>query len=214
MKVLFLDLETNGLPQQINYNSYYSYEQINKYRNSRIIQIAYILCDIDIDCKTNKNYEIISKKDFIIKPNGFIINNDDIHGIKHNYAAIYGLDFSKIVSLIKDDFINAELIVAHNILFDKNVLLSELFRLQSYELINHINKIKYFCTSKGCVNITKIKFRNFYKQPKLAELYYYLFKKNIEGQHNAVYDTENLMRCFIELFNKKYVTKEMINNFS
>ena len=214
MKVLFLDLETNGLPQQISYNSYYSYDQINKYRNSRIIQLAYILCDIDIDCVNVTNFKIISKKDFIIKPNGFIINNSDIHGIKHNDASINGLEFNKIVNLIKDDFINTELIVAHNILFDKNVLLSELFRIQSTELINHITKIKYFCTSKGCVNITKIKFRNFYKQPKLSELYYYLFKKNIEGQHNAIYDTENLMLCFIELINKKYITKEIINNFN
>lgn len=210
MKVLFLDLETNGLPQQISYNCYYSYDQISKYRTSRIVQLAYILCDINIDSSETK---ILSKKDYIIKPNGFIINNDDIHGIKHNYAALNGLSLLEVVNNIKNDFINAELLVAHNVLFDKNVLLSELFRLELYDLINHINKIKTYCTSKGCVNFTKIKFRNTYKQPKLSELYYCLFKKNIEGQHDAVHDTENLMRCFVELVNKKYITKEAINNY-
>ena len=212
MKVLFLDLETNGLPQQISYNSYYSYDQLSKYRNARIVQIAYILCDINLDID-NKDNRVISKKDFIIKPNGFIINNDDIHGIKHNYASMNGLALSDVINNIKADFINAELLVAHNVLFDKNVLLSELFRLKSNDLINHINKIKNYCTSKGCANFTKIRFRNTYKQPKLSELYYCLFGKNIEGAHNAIYDTENLMRCFVELVNKKYITKEAINDY-
>ena len=162
---------------------------------------------------STSNYKIISKKDYIIKPNGFIINNDDIHGIKHNYASLNGIEFNKVAELIKPDFMNAELIVAHNISFDKNVLLSELFRIECNDLINHINKIKYYCTSRGCLNVTRIKFRNTYKQPKLSELYYYLFNKNIEGQHDAIFDTENLMLCFIELVNKKYITKDIIDKF-
>lgn len=107
------------------------------------------------------------------------------------------------------------MLVAHNIIFDKNILLSELYRIKDRALIRHIQDIANFCTSRGCADITKIPFNSKkYKQPKLVELYSFLFGIDIRhGLHNALYDIENTVLCFTELIKSKHVDEDFIKNW-
>ena len=60
MSIIFLDIETIGLPNKIN-GQYSSYKNLNAYDTARIVQIAII--------ESNKSGKIISKHDWIINPN-------------------------------------------------------------------------------------------------------------------------------------------------
>ena len=103
--------------------------------------------------------------------------------------------------------------IAHNVLFDKNVLLSELYRYKLNKVINKILSMSVFCTSKGCANITRIKYRaNIFKHPKLCELYEFLFKKEIVPAHDALVDTEVLAECFLELLKRDLISIKLSSN--
>lgn len=203
IKIAFIDLETTGLPKTINFDEYHSYDKLKYYDRSRIVQIAVIICEYKLKDFSKK---IIAEHNYIIKPDGFSIGNSHIHGITEEKATQNGIVFVDAINNVMKDIINCDVLVAHNILFDKNILLSELFRYKLNEYIYKINSMKIFCTSKECTGITKIRY-NFleYKQPKLSELYEYLFGKKAVNLHNALNDTKILLDCFDALLVKKLI---------
>lgn len=201
MRIVFIDLETTGLPKQLTFDEYYCYTKSKYYDSSRIVQIAIVICDfstISMECKQLATYN------YIVKPDGFEINNSHIHKIDTKLAISNGTPFSTIIEKIAPDLFACDVMIAHNILFDRNIFLSELHRYKFNNLIYKINSMKYFCTSRGCAAVTKIRYNaNKFKQPKLSELYKFLFKKNIIVTHNALDDTNILVECFIELCKTK-----------
>ena len=194
---LFLDLETIGLPIR-NAN----YKDLKAYNNARVVQIAIALYDDKGIC--------VSSHSSIIKPNGFLIANSDIHGIAHDTAIKDGVDFKDIIPIIKTYISNACLLIAHNINFDKPILLNELYRCKEYDLIQKIESLHTFCTCIETTNILKLKnkYGSGYKYPKLSELHQFLFRTIPINMHNAKYDVEITARCFYELIAKGYFELE------
>lgn len=229
MKLVFFDLETTGLAEQIGYDQYYPYTDVDRYKNARIVQIAMIVYDIidlndfaaetiqpnrmlttdevKLDYQQVRNYLIAETAvhNYIIKPEGFVIRNSDIHGIEDATARRDGFDFKDAMSLITNDVLAADTLIAHNIIFDKNVLLSELYRHGCLDLIRAIESKNTFCTSKECKLITKIKRGSEFKQPRLAELHKFLFDSEAENLHNAIFDTKIMAKCFFELLNRQKI---------
>jgi len=205
MRIGFIDLETTGLPQQPSYDVYYPYTQLKRYTNARIIQIALIVYDVDEKNET----KLVSEHDYVVKPDGFEIKNSHIHGIKQSEAEFVGINFIDAVNKLSKDLESCDTLVAHNILFDRNVFLSELYRYGQNDLIYKINSMNYFCTSKGCTEVTKIRFNaREYKQPKLKELYKFLFKEEPVGLHNALHDTRAMIKCFFEMLKRGILKKQ------
>jgi DNA polymerase III epsilon subunit-like protein len=168
----------------------------------------------DILDSLSKNYpfiEVIAKHDYIIKPDGFVIQNEKIHDITQTVACFAGLPFLDAISRLENDLEKCSTLIAHNIIFDKNILLSELHRYGKFNLINKIKSMKEFCTSKGTKHIVKIQYnRVSLKQPKLSELYYYLFNKYAENLHNALVDISVTILCFLELLAKKHLNVNIL----
>lgn len=204
MRIAFIDLETTGLPKQISYNNYYSYTQTKHYDSARIVQIAVQIYELDE--KTTAAAREVSSNTYIIKPDGFEIRNSHIHRISNAMAELAGIPFKDVMQLLTPELMLCDVLIAHNILFDRNVLLSELYRYDIIDLVYKINSMKYFCTSLGCRKITKIRFNaSEFKQPKLCELYKFLFKKEMVDAHDALADTKALVECFMELRRLKLV---------
>jgi DNA polymerase III epsilon subunit-like protein len=154
MKILFIDLETTGKPVKNGYNSYYPYKDLKKYDNSRIIQIAMLLYEkTTVDEK--EEYVLIKEYDYIIKPDNFTITNHHIHGIDQDTANLVGLEFKDVIKKISP-YLEADYFVAHNVNFDKNVLLSELYRYKEYDDIKKIQAQKIYCT---CENTKQFLYR-------------------------------------------------------
>lgn len=184
-KIFIFDLETSGLPQTKRFNVFYDYSQINQYDSARIVQIAGWLID--------EKYNKLTKHNYIIKPVGFVINNAHIHKIDQECALKYGSDFRNVIKEMLPTLAAADVILSHNINFDKNVLFSELYRNQMYDVIEMLKQKKFICSMEHTKDILCLPLNNTtYKYPKLSELYHWCFGRNPEILHSAIADVESL----------------------
>lgn len=196
MKIFIFDTETSGLPITKGFNNYYCYNDLDKYNSSRLVSICW---------KVYENEELIKSNYHIIKPKGFIIDNNSyackINGITQEIASSNGISIESMFDKLKVDLEECKLIVAHNINFDKHIILSELFRFKKQDIIDIFLSINLYCTMYNGLNITKIKFKNSnkLKLPKLIELYRHFFNKEFEDAHNAEADVEACAKCYFEM---------------
>jgi DNA polymerase III epsilon subunit-like protein len=178
--LMVLDTETTGLPSSKNP------QELDKFNNARLIELGYIIFD-----KTEKN---IKKYDNLIKPNNFIIKNTHIHGITHENAVKNGKDINQVLDQFLLDLKNVDGIICHNISFDMSIILSEAYRLNKLELIELVNQKLHLCS----MAIGK-KFMKNDKNPRLIELYKFLFNKDLIQEHRALSDCQACLDCFLSM---------------
>ena len=204
---LFIDTETTGLiPMNKNTKKIFEPEFLKEYEKARLVSICLILCDSD-GIEKKRYYEII-------KPNNFIIPQVviDIHGITNEIAQEDGKDIMTIFENIKEYITDSSIIVAHNILFDINILLSELIRNEQFYLINEIKKKTHICTVKLTRYLDDKK-----RYKKLSFVYNMLFNEKQENCHNALYDTIHCYKIFFFIkknkneYYKKYIKYSLVN---
>lgn len=188
--ILFFDTETTGLPQ--NYNA-----PINDTSNwPRLVQLSWIVAEED--------GTIIRERDYIIKPEGFIIPKDssDVHGITTERASNEGVGLYDVLDEFLKDLNTSDYIVGHNIDFDVKVVCCELYR-------NNVNNALYskrrICTMKSTTDLCKIPGKYGYKYPKLQELYKKLFNRNFVDAHNSAADVKATFECYLELKKKNLI---------
>ena len=183
---LFFDTETTGLPK--NYKVHYS----EKDNYPFLVQLAWILY---------QNEKEISFSDFIIIPNGFEIPESaiNIHGFSNEYCNENGYDLKKILNKFYTDFKLCDMLVAHNLEFDKNIICSELYRNNAAKHAEEIYKSKGLCTMKESIDFCKIPGKYGNKFPKLSELHTQLFSENFDNAHNALNDIRATAKCFFEM---------------
>lgn len=195
---LFIDTETTGLP--LNNNLPYTDLKNWPY----LVQVALIIED--------DNYGILAKRNIILKPDGYTIPESatKIHGISNEIAVKNGEDRDKVISFLDLALYKSDIIIGHNVSFDLNVIKSEIIRIKGIE--NALFKKKKHIvidTMKMGWNICKIPNLSFHtrlslpnKYPKLDELYYKLFNKHFNNQHDAMADVQAAYDCYYELKRK------------
>ena len=207
--IMVFDTETSGLPKRIPNNYFSPPEMIELYDNCRIVQFSAIIYDVT-------EGETLNEYDMYIKPDGFIITNSNIHGITQETAVNNGIKitefFEKLIDIFKTYKISK--IIGHNVMFDINVIKSEMFRymkkhtLVNFPLLKTFSKLPYFCSMKNTVEICKLPNKNYpdkFKYPKLSELYNFIFGKVPENLHNSMNDTIYTLECIIELYNHELI---------
>ncbi len=189
-KYLVLDTETIGLPKINKFNQFPYYKKLNKYDTARIVQISWAIYD--------NNDELMKTEDHIIKPNGFYVNPDStkIHGISMSKAVNEGKDIKKALDIFMKDVNDVDIIVCHNVVFDINVIKSEMWRLKRRKDIETLSDIKSICTLEKA---KKLQLQRKVKNCKLETLYRYYFNKEIENAHNSLYDVLNTGKVFAKL---------------
>ena len=192
---LFFKLETIGFPMR-NGSRYYKYSRLDKYEAARIIKISWGLYDFK---KRNKGF-----KTFVIKPDGFTINNFQYHGITQQNAINDGCDINDAFEELKKDLQNVKFIVGHNLDFSINILYSELFRANREEIIQILSTKEHICTADKTSDILKIPLKteyssSNYKTPKFSELYVHCFKKNYINNFSHEDFIKSLSDCFFHI---------------
>ena len=176
--LLVFDTETTGLPTNLSWETDYN-------QFPHIVQIAW-----DKDGQ---------EQSFIIKPDGYEIPKDMIHGISQERAMKEGV----AIEIILGWFINLALqsgkLVAHNIYFDTSIIKANALRVgfPKDAIIKAFDKSKRYDTMKEGQ-----KYLSWKKWPKLGELYYELFNKYIENQHTALADVRATKECYEELIKR------------
>ena len=203
MKLLFIDTETNGLPA----NRFAPFTSHTLWPH--IIQISWQLVD-------SKTWEVLSEYDSFIKPRApWSKDAERVHQIPETIAERFGKDpyivFQELALVIK----SCDVVISHNILFDKTVILSEIQRLKetgaqlepwsfwgpSKQEICTMNKSRKYCA---------IKFPNSedYKYPKLNELYMRLFNKVYDTSEGSLHNSKHDVSCLVECVKKMVLLPE------
>lgn len=189
--ILIFDTETSGLPpfkMVQNRRTIASPERYLKYWDEcRIVEIAWEVYQSD--------GTFVKSYTSLIRPDTFQISSEStkIHGITHEEAFDKGKPIQEVLSTFQNDLQKVHTIVAHNIDFDYNVILSEYLR-QSLS-IDSLKTKTQICTMKDYLQSNR-------KWPKLKELYYECFQEELQQTHRALDDAQACAKIFFNLQGK------------
>jgi len=202
LSFIIFDIETTGLPK--SYNAHFSDNKA--YDSSRIVQIAWKLFDAGCaSANAPASPSCISTESFIIQCDGFRIANSHFHGITEERSELEGVPLETALRAFYRDALMADMLIAHNIQFDYNILLNHVFRIKDFECIQRLVSMQKLCTMKSTTDVCRLSGRNGkgFKYPKLVELYQYVFSKPpLYPQHDAGWDVVTLSECVLELIKK------------
>ena len=178
---LFFNTETAGLPRD-----YYA-PTCDSMNWPRLVQLSWVTTD---DC-----CNMLSQHAFIIYPDRFTIPFDTAKqlGITTDIAKEKGKPLEEVIEKFMEDFETAQIIVGHNIAFDKKIVGAELVRLGQNDIMDSKESL---CTMEASTNYCKIPDHHGYKYPKLQELHKKLFGYKFEDAHNSMSDVKATLKCF------------------
>lgn len=169
-KIIF-DTETTGL---------------RCYKN-QVAQLSYVMIDDKYEVKSSKNFYFTVEymEDGASRANGL---DEEILKRLSN-----GRKFKDSVSEIYNDFLNADVLIAHNLEFDLGFLKEEFKRL-NYDIDKMRKNKKYFCTMESYTMFMQIEHEYYgLKYPRLDEVMDYLGIKytDIEKKTKLIFNTES-----------------------
>lgn len=200
MKILVFDTETTGLPSSRNA----SILETDKWPH--IVQLSWILYD-------DNTKKLLNYQDHIIK---CVIDipqeSTRIHGITNEVSQESEVTIQHALGLFNNDLKTAEVVVAHNISFDKRMCMVEAIRVKSkqYFTTNGVRKPEY-CTMKSTKDFCNIEKESmngdtYIKYPTLSELHNKLFGFEPKGTHNAMVDVLICLRCYLYYVKKQDIS--------
>ena len=191
--ILVFDTETSGLPL----------DRLGKISDSsnwpHIMQLSFIVYD------TGKN-RVLKEGDYIINvPDNVEISPEStaIHGIDRKRCNREGIPIKEAIREFKKWLNIADMVVAHNMEFDKKMIMVECSRNKMMHSL--YNNKAYFCTMKSSgdlcklVAISKKSGKQYYKYPTLMELHDKLFGSTPRNLHDSFVDILICFRCFYKI---------------
>lgn len=155
--ILIIDTETTGLPPRS-----VSYDNSQAWSKCRMVQVAWHVYD--------PHGVLLEKEEYILQPDGWTVPSEaqNIHGISTHMAMTEGVPITHVFERFHDIFPTIRTVVAHNIAFDKAVLLSEMVRYKQQTLHDLFSSMDFHCTMKTNTLPGQ-------KWPKLVDLYTNIF---------------------------------------
>ena len=177
--IIIFDTETTGLLEPIT---------VPLHKQPKMIEFAAI--------KLNKELKEIDRLEFLINP-GIPIpaHITKITNITNDMVKNAGT-FVTYLDNLQDFFLGVREFVAHNLMFDHDILSFELQRLD--RLTQFPWPFIRTCTIEQTFHLHGYRLN-------LAKLYHYCFQKNFENAHRAMADVEALTQCYIHLKNENII---------
>ena len=251
VKILVFDTETTDLPPKLHdvwkqrelleqnlltsVESWFLNNTLKLYPS--IIQLSYILYDTEdpINAKIINNY-IDLPNEVVISDSSFKVHHisKEIISNKENKLTI-----DKALNEFMNDAKMADEIVAHNVAFDRRMILAELLRIfdKNHENIKlMMNNSKFKCTMNDTIKICNLKMTiNYFnlmeqkydsfdklKPPKLIESYKHYFHNFQDNGvlHDAIIDVVICLRVYckykykLDIYNMNKKIDEYIHSFT
>lgn len=187
--ILFYDTETTGLPDR--------FAPLNSERQPRCVQLAALLTDNEGNEQSCIN--------LIVHPDGWTIPAEaaSVHGITTEKAKAMGIREAVVAAAFYDLSRKADLVVAHNEKFDRQIINIMFERLgRGWKLDSPA-----FDTMEEAAPIVNLPPTprmiaagiNKPKAPKLEECIQHFFGEKLEGAHDALVDVRACARLFFHL---------------
>lgn len=203
MIVIVFDTETSGLIKDTDF--------------PHILQLSYVVYN------TTVNSIVTIEDDYINIPDSIKISSDSrkVHGITKELCKEKGIPIVDALHKFNRYMIMTDKVVGHNVEFDIRMVLAESYRNKISMVFNEENVI---CTMKESVNVCKIKMNSknsgneFYKFPRLNELYFHYYGKEPKNTHNSLVDILLCLVCFgnlyenIDIYKKNRTIRYMIRS--
>lgn len=182
---LFFDTETTGI-----YNFKAPHTDPSQ---PHIVQLAAMLLDRTGDVRGSIN--------FVVQPPIPIPEAaSNVHGITDAVAKEYGVPLTEALNTFWILQERAELLVAHNVNFDRKVLRTAFHRAGFANFREAFEKRPTFCTMEATTPILKLPgYRGRFKWPRLEEAYRHFFDEPLEGAHDAMIDVGACKDVFFAL---------------
>ena len=142
----------------------------------------------------------------LIRPQNWSIESkaSEITGITDELATKYGTEFITAIELFLDSVSAADVIVAHNIVFDMTIMRRAYFvycGMVGQHYSDPFAGKLVLCTMLASQDIVKAPpYRNGkWKWPKLSECIWYFWQENIEGAHDAFTDVRYAAKLYYHL---------------
>jgi DNA polymerase III epsilon subunit-like protein len=202
------DTETTGLPGRKTPDLDPAYD-LTRYSSARMVSVFVGFYD---DSGT-----MLKAVERYIRPDGQWSSSWSalqVHKITDEYAQTHGVTVHELAETImemmgelEDDGFDVQKFVAHNVEFDRPVILTEFVRAGIHEeyagFFQKLYDMPTFCTMKRSKERCQLKTTTGKpKWPKLSELYQFLFngpRPREEGAHTARVDTVDCARCYFRI---------------
>lgn len=179
------DVETSGL------RKYRSPDPMNLSNWPRIVQISYHVFDKD-------GVEIYKENVIFKQPRPLPPDSIAIHGITDQMCKEFGVKPEPVLSTLYEYSKQAFFFVGHNADFDLGVIEANMRR---FKIANDFRMYSQ-CTmieGKKLKGLTSLDKNGRKKNPRLEEVYEFLFGEKPEKQHDAAADTAATIRCYFEM---------------
>ena len=162
--------------------------------------------------ETNTN-RVLCSQDHIIKLQKSVEIGEEsvkIHKISREISEKEGIQMKTALTMFNIYLKEADMIIAHNISFDTNMLSVEAVR---NNIDINFEEIGKYCTMRKGTALCQIKKktkdgREYNKYPKLIELHKQLFNTEPKNLHNAFIDILICLRCYCMMEYKRDIVKE------
>jgi DNA polymerase-3 subunit epsilon len=195
--LIFLDVETTGLPVQWNK----PYDAVGNWPSA--IQVAWIVY--------TRDGKEVKKQNHYVNDEHLEISNaaKKVHGITRRILEKNGVSRKKIfASLARDLERYRPLVVGHFIELDYHVLGADACR----ESVGHtLATFPAFCTMLATTHMVANPTK---KYLKLRELYTLLFNMQMSSRHNALEDARATALCYFELLRREEINEVQITQQS
>ena len=175
-----------------------------------MIELSLILCE-------TTTMSVLLSRHFLIKPDGFSINNTRLHGITNQIASESGVTLESIMDEIsRDYFAKCNCIAAHGFNFHAVVFYSELSRCGNQDAISSMKLKRQVCTMFETRTVVKLQKDGSkagdYKLPSLDELFKYACdeeglsstgKLTTREEENSATKVDKLLQALMKLKERK-----------
>jgi DNA polymerase III subunit epsilon len=191
--LLFIDTETTGLPREWHV----PYSDRDNWPFS--VQIAWVIYTRSGELvKTENHY--IQDPEVDISPAAY-----RIHGISPGFLRLNGESRQQVLRLLAADLKQFQpLVVAHYMQLDYHMLGAEFYRAG---LDNPLEKLPIFCTMLATAPYVSNPRARYLR---LNRLYYILFHRELENQHEALADARATAACFFEMLRLGDIRQDQI----
>ena len=221
-RIMVFDVETTGLiPKQMPDEPRLALDKM-----PHIIQLSFVIFD-------TQYWRVVKSCDVYINVAPEIVISPkitELTGITREMCDKSGIPIEDALYEFYTEYFQCNMIVAHNLEFDREMLLVEFERLSDDNRFTKLkdvfdpiqekmNGIELYCTMKIGRNICKISAENshgkYWKNPKLSELYEHYFGYVPENLHNSIMDAYVCLRCFVKMrfrFDLRLPFEKMVYN--